>query len=78
MLAAHLYEPPAAPSTLRPEVPADLERVVLRCLTKDPAERYPSVENLASAFAECLPAGPWTEEEAASWWRAHPIGTKGG
>src|SRR4029077_16098905 len=36
VLAAHLYEPPVPPTTHRPDVPADMESVVLRCLAKDP------------------------------------------
>jgi len=38
----HLSEPPDAPSDLRPEVPDDLDLVVLRALSKEPAERYQS------------------------------------
>jgi serine/threonine protein kinase len=36
-----------APSELRPELPFELDAMVLRCLSPDPAERYPS----AAAFA---------------------------
>jgi tRNA A-37 threonylcarbamoyl transferase component Bud32 len=77
MLAAHMYEPPAPPTTHRAEVPADMERVVLRCLAKDPSERYPSAQDLESALAGCLTPGRWTEEEAACWWRANGVPTKG-
>jgi beta-lactam-binding protein with PASTA domain len=38
----HLSEMPAAPSELRPEVPDDLDLVVLRALAKEPADRYQS------------------------------------
>ncbi|HXG76972.1 MAG TPA: Stk1 family PASTA domain-containing Ser/Thr kinase [Gaiellaceae bacterium] len=38
----HLAEVPGAPSALRPEVPEDLDLVVLRALAKEPAERYQS------------------------------------
>ena len=38
----HLSEVPAPPSELRPEVPPDLDLVVLRALAKEPAERYQS------------------------------------
>jgi eukaryotic-like serine/threonine-protein kinase len=38
----HLSEAPDAPSDLRPEVPDDLDLVVLRALSKEPAERYQS------------------------------------
>jgi serine/threonine-protein kinase len=77
MLAAHLYEPPSPPTTLRPEVPAELERVVLRCLAKEPSERDPSAQSLESALAGCLAVGRWTQEEAAGWWRANGVQTKG-
>ncbi|HEV2814044.1 MAG TPA: protein kinase, partial [Solirubrobacteraceae bacterium] len=36
----HLQQTPAPPSSLRPEVPRDLDYVVLRALAKDPADRY--------------------------------------
>jgi serine/threonine-protein kinase len=76
MLAAHMYERPALPTAHRPEVPADVERVLLRCLAKDPSERYPSAQSLESALGGCLTAGRWTEEEAACWWRANGGRTK--
>jgi serine/threonine-protein kinase len=38
----HLTEVPEPPSDLRPEVPEDLDLVVLRSLAKEPGERYPS------------------------------------
>jgi serine/threonine-protein kinase len=53
VLAAHLHEPPLPPSSLRAEVPADLEAVVLRCLEKDPAKRFPDADSLGRALAAC-------------------------
>jgi len=38
----HLSEVPEAPSGLRPEVPPDVDMVVLRALAKEPSERYQS------------------------------------
>ena len=38
----HLSEVPEAPGELRPEVPPDLDLVVLRALAKEPADRYHS------------------------------------
>jgi serine/threonine-protein kinase len=38
----HLSEVPEAPSALRPEVPPDLDMVVVRALAKEPADRYQS------------------------------------
>jgi serine/threonine-protein kinase len=47
MLAAHLYEQPQPPAG----VPADLAAVVLRCLAKAPADRFPDVASLDAALA---------------------------
>jgi serine/threonine-protein kinase len=51
MLAAHLYEPVKPLRSVRPDIPADLEEAVLRCLEKDPARRYPDAESLDQALA---------------------------
>jgi serine/threonine-protein kinase len=68
-LAAHLGEPVVPPSRLRCDLPADLEAVVLRCLEKDPARRYPGAEATERALAACACAGEWSWEQAAGWWR---------
>lgn len=36
-----------APSQVRPGVPAELDRIVMRALSRDPSERYPSARALA-------------------------------
>ena len=47
-LVAVLTHEPAPPSALRPEVPPELDRTVLRCLAKDPADRFPSARELSA------------------------------
>jgi eukaryotic-like serine/threonine-protein kinase len=69
MLAAHLYELPAPLTQRRPDVPGDLQAVVLRCLAKEPAGRYADAESLETALAGCHTAGAWSAMQAASWWR---------
>jgi serine/threonine-protein kinase len=70
MLLAHAYEPVKPPAELRPDVPADLQEVVLRCLEKAPEKRYPSATALEEALAACACAGRWTEERAEAAWRS--------
>jgi serine/threonine-protein kinase len=73
-IVAHLHDPVARPTELRPEVPADLEAVVLRCLEKDPAKRFADVGDLETALAACGCVGEWHEEAAARWWSDRPAG----
>ena len=43
-----LCESPPRPTLLNSQVPAELERICLRCLAKDPANRYPHADELAA------------------------------
>jgi len=58
-------------SQLRPDVPADLERVIMRCLAKDPDRRYSSALALAEALRNCASACEWNRDHAAQWWKEH-------
>jgi serine/threonine-protein kinase len=69
LCAHHLHTAPVPPSTRHP-VPADLERVILTCLAKDPAERLQSAQALARALEHCRDARVWTEADAEAWWGA--------
>jgi serine/threonine-protein kinase len=73
MLMAHAYEPVLPPKDLRPELPVDLQAVVLRCLEKDTCRRFPDTLSLEQALASCASVDQWTEEQAASWWHDHPL-----
>ena len=42
----HLSTIPDPPSTLRPEIPPDLDLVIMRALAKDPGERYQSAAEM--------------------------------
>jgi serine/threonine-protein kinase len=47
----HLSQVPEPPSKLRPEVPHDLDAVVMRALAKDPDQRYASAEEMDADLA---------------------------
>lgn len=68
VIIAHMHEDVTPPSTIRPDIPEDLEAIVLKCLAKDPQDRYQDAASLAFALAECSAAGAWTREQAAAWW----------
>ena len=55
VLMQHLSQPPAPPSTLRPEIPAALEAAILKLLEKKPANRFASAAETAQALSELAP-----------------------
>jgi serine/threonine-protein kinase len=54
VVGAHLSEPPPAPSMVRPDLPAGLNRVIATALAKDPEKRYPSCTALADAARQAV------------------------
>jgi HAMP domain-containing protein/predicted Ser/Thr protein kinase len=42
----HIQKPPPSPRSVNPRLPAELERVILVCLEKNPARRYQKVDEL--------------------------------
>jgi serine/threonine-protein kinase len=71
VLAAHGDDPPVFPDHLQRELPADLQALVLRCLEKDPDDRFADAASLEQALSACGCAGRWTREKAARWWQEH-------
>ncbi|HUC00047.1 MAG TPA: serine/threonine-protein kinase, partial [Solirubrobacterales bacterium] len=53
-LYAHLNDPPPAPSLYVPEVPMALDDVVIRAMSKQPGDRYPSAGDLGRAAQAAL------------------------
>jgi beta-lactam-binding protein with PASTA domain/predicted Ser/Thr protein kinase len=62
----HLSEPPRPPSELRPEVPHDLDLVVLRALAKDQGDRYESAEEMDADLERVLNGLPVGDETASA------------
>ncbi|MBI1949579.1 MAG: protein kinase [Deltaproteobacteria bacterium] len=53
----------AAPSSLQPEVPKELDAVVLRLVQRDPAARFPSMGEVADALRAAIDALPGPADE---------------
>lgn len=70
MLVKRLHDDPPPPSS-RTELPlpAELERLVLACLARNPDGR-PNAAELSRALA-ALHVEPWTEADASDWWRVN-------
>jgi serine/threonine-protein kinase len=61
LLVAHMTETPQAPSELAVNVPASLEKLILRLLAKDPAARPQSADELIKLLWTCREAAAPTE-----------------
>jgi serine/threonine-protein kinase len=59
IIAMHLREPAPVPSQLRPGIPPEVDRIVLRCLEKDPAMRFTSAADLAIAIGAVTGSSPY-------------------
>jgi serine/threonine-protein kinase len=53
-----LHEKHQSVSTIRPEIPVSLEKVIDRCLEKAPLQRYPDARTFLDALAKVNPAAP--------------------
>jgi serine/threonine-protein kinase len=74
VLIAHAHDAPVPPSQHNPDVPDDLELVVMRCLQKNPDDRYQRAFELMVALDDCDDAGRWTREQARDWWQRNERG----
>lgn len=84
-LAAVFYaitqKAPERPDRVNPEIPKGLGEVILKCLAKEPGERYPSAQELADALRSFLPSPQAVPAEAkpaprapAALWAAAAVG----
>jgi serine/threonine-protein kinase len=71
VLMAHVRDEPRPPGDVRPGVPRDLDGIILRCLAKQPAARFESVDALDGALAAASAGGTWTADDGRAWWRLH-------
>jgi len=74
LMIAHASEPVLPPSQIRPDIPADLEAIILRCLAKKPADRFSDASELAAALSACGCASDWDQLRAEPWWLEHAAG----
>ncbi len=68
IFAAQMQASPRSVRELRPEVPAQLDVLVARCLAREPDERPASVQEILDELVT-VPVPEWTGEQAAAWWR---------
>ena len=68
VMIAHASQEVVPPRHINPDLPGELEEVVMRCLEKDPDHRFQDVTSLRNAFHEVVLDDAWSSELAAKWW----------
>ena len=72
VVVQHAHTQPAAPSE-RTElpIPASLDRLILECLAKSPADRPQSARELSRRLGAINGTTAWSEDRAREWWETH-------
>ena len=72
VVSQHVRQPPVPPSErLGKPVPEGLERAILACLEKDPADRLQTASHLRARLWACTSHGNWNADRAHRWWQEH-------
>jgi serine/threonine-protein kinase len=75
VMSDHIHALPEPPSNHAPgPIPAELDRLILDCLEKDPNQRPATAAELSARLLAIPLAVPWTLEHAEKWWAAHAPG----
>ncbi len=67
-LRHHLETRPVPPAVHVPDLPSDLEEIIMKGLSKSPEERPPDALTMRELLQECEDAHGWTQEHARTWW----------
>jgi hypothetical protein len=54
VMLKHIHDPLPSPRSVNPEVPAEVEQVILKAMAKDPEERFQTVEEMVDAFDQAV------------------------
>ncbi|MCG8448711.1 MAG: serine/threonine protein kinase [Pirellulales bacterium] len=69
VMVAHASEAPRPPRQLNPDLPVELEEIILRCLEKEPEDRFQDVPSMREALEKVPRLGEWSSRQAAQWWQ---------
>ena len=75
VMSDHIHTPPVPPSQRASQpIPAELDRLILDCLAKDPNERPATAADVRARLRAIPLDAAWTPERAEQWWSLHAPG----
>ena len=72
LVVAHATIPAPEFESIGAMVPRDLADTVMKCLSKNPGDRFQSPRDLLEALDRCQCASDWSWQQAEEWWSNHP------
>ena len=71
LILAHAHETPQPLTEIKPDLPSDLAAIVMKCLEKDPDDRFDSVDELHDALEMTAANNGWNRRMARDWWETY-------
>ncbi len=74
VIAEHIKAHPKPPAEVSEfSIPPVLDQIVVRCLEKDPQNRFQTARDLEAALRGIEFEAPWTHDKAREWWDLHSL-----
>ena len=71
VLVAHASETPVSPRELNPEIPVELDEIIMRCLEKQPEDRFQDAATLQEQLEQIPLTDRWSSKRASEWWNCN-------
>jgi serine/threonine-protein kinase len=72
MVLHHAQTSPTPPSRVTElPIPKQVDQIIMKCLEKDPANRFSSALEVDARLATVPTTAVWTQEKAREWWQRH-------
>lgn len=71
LILAHIQKQPPSLRSIKEDIPEEIEQIVLKCLEKNPDDRFQSVDDLRAALVGLKENNQWKRADATHWWECH-------
>jgi serine/threonine-protein kinase len=68
VIIAHATQEVVPPRQINPDISIEMEEIIMRCLEKDPDDRFQDVASLQRVLRELVLEETWSSDLAAEWW----------